>query len=266
MGLFLISRINVSNAIPMHIQLFLYLTLYLKVYFISSLISEKSSLFYHNHYYDGNHSTKIHSIFPSPNYCSLPNEMTTYPESCFYYTQSQVENEIISPKYPCIRCKPGYTGAIIDMTVPETFPSATIQDCTIVIPSCDLDFPDILGADIRYDVNVIPLTNFLSERIFSCTKCLDGKIPVATIFHDLTNKAFYFKRYDNITFDMTTITAEGNSIACRDPLQSSDFGLTADDSSFDLDANCSLAVIDLAQTISSSTKVETRFVFDFSNL
>ena len=203
-------------------------------------------------------SNKLHSIFPNPNYCALPNEMTSFPENCLYYTKSLVDTEVISPKYPCMRCKQGFTGDVVDMTVPETFPSATIENCQLQIPSCDLDFKDLQGADIRYDTNVIHQSNFLNQKIFSCVKCLDDKIPVATIFHDTTKKTFYYKKHDSLTFDMTTVTQTGKSIVCRNPAVSEEFGLTASDPAFDLDPNCSLAVIDLSQTKSSETKTATR--------
>ena len=185
--------------------------------------------------------------------------MVQFPENCEYYTRSQVENEIISPKYPCMKCKFGLTGKVVDLIIPETFPSATIHNCIIDIEFCDLDFIDLQGADIRYDINVIPLTNFLNEKIFSCIKCIDGKIPVATLYHDITKKAFYYKKHDSLTFDLTTIAIEGSSVVCRDPTKSEEFGLSNGDSAFDLDINCSLAVIDLAQSKISSTKTDSRF-------
>ena len=187
--------------------------------------------------------------------------MVLFDENCLYFTRSQVDSEVISPKYPCMRCKFGFTGSLVDLTTPESFPSATHQDCQTSIASCDSDFPDLQGADIRYDVNVIHKTNFLNQKLFSCVKCLNDKIPVATIFHDSNNKAFYYKKHDSVTFDTNTITSEGVSVACRNPSLSEEFGLTAGDSSFDLDPNCSLAVIDLSQTKAGPTKTESRYAF-----
>lgn len=126
------------------------------------------------------------------------------------------------------------------------------------VADCDTSISDLQGADIRYDTNVIALTNFLNEKVFSCFKCQGQKIPVATVFHDTTNKAFYFKKYDKTTFDLSTVNEEGESVVCRDPAASDQFGLAAGDASFDLDANCSLALIDLSQTLSASTKAEDR--------
>lgn len=201
---------------------------------------------------------RLHSIFPNPNYCALPNEMNAFPENCLYFTRSPVDTEIISPKYPCMRCKVGFTGKVVDMIVPVSFPSATLENCQVSIASCDVSISDLQGADIRYDTNVIAQTNFLNQKVFSCFKCEGLKIPVATIFHDTAKKAFYFKKHDKTTFDLTTVNAEGDSVACRDPSASDQFGLAPADASFDLDPNCSLALIDLSQTKGSSTKTENR--------
>lgn len=214
---------------------------------------------YNNFLYSGVVSNKLHSIFPNPNYCAQPNEMPSFPENCLYFTRSPDELEAIEPKYPCMRCKFGFSGKIVDMVVPLSFPSSTHEDCQISISSCDLDFTDLQGADIRYDQNVLFDSNFLAQKFFSCNKCLDGKIPVATLFHDSSNNAFYYKKHDSATFDQTTITTEGMSVVCRSPSLSQEFGLAASDPDFDLDANCSLAVIDLSQAVISSTKTENRY-------
>lgn len=213
---------------------------------------------YHNFAYDGVVKSTLHTIYPVPNHCALPNEMTEFPLNCVYYTRATVLTDIISPKYPCMRCKIGFTGEITVLSVAASFPSDTFSSCSVEIPSCDNTYTEFLGADIRYDVNSISDTSFLIQKYFSCVKCTDNLIPVVTLFHDTTLKTFYYKSHDDTTFDKATITTKGNSMACRDPLLSQSFGLADNDTNFDLDANCGLAVIDLSQAKIPGTKTETR--------
>lgn len=185
--------------------------------------------------------------------------MPDFPSGCRYYTRANVANEVIDPKYPCFRCSFGKTGPIAVLTTPQSFPSHQIKDCNTEIPLClAKDFPMLKGADLHYIRNPIKSAGFLAEKYFSCARCEDSKIPVATLFYDATLNTFIYKAHDQSTFSTSTITTAGNSVACRNPSKSEEFGLSASDSNFNLDSNCALAVIDLSQTIISDTKSETR--------
>lgn len=220
--------------------------------------SDKDSFSYNNLFYNGNVTPELVSIFPNPNKCPLQSEMTETPDNCHYFTQSTDPAMIITPKYPCFRCMNGFSGEITPLTIQETFPSHHLVNCLTEIENCDVSFNKILGADIRYDEHILKETNFLTSKFFSCIKCINGNIPVATLYRDSTNKSFYYKQYDALTFSTTEITTNGQSVVCRDPLLSEQFGLATGDPDFDLDPNCAMAIIDLSQTISSSTKTTSR--------
>ena len=197
-------------------------------------------------------------INPNPNLCPLQSEMANYPLECKYYSKSADPNDVIDPIYPCIKCNLGKSGEITPLTVQGNFPSHHLSNCDTQIIDCDLSFTKLSGVSIRYDINLIKNTNFLASKFFSCVKCLNDKIPVAILKYDSTNKIFSYQQFDESTFSTSTITNNGQSVYCKNPAISADFGLTPEDPNFDIDPNCAMAIINLANPISSTTKQETR--------
>lgn len=209
--------------------------------------------------YNGSVIPELLSIYQNPNKCPLQSEMTEYPENCHYFTQTSDPLVEITPKYPCFRCMNGFSGEITPLTIQQTFLSHHLVNCLTEIEDCDTSFDKILGADIRYDKHILKETNFLTSKFFSCIKCINGKIPVATLYRDSNNKTFYYKQYDALTFSQINVNTNGQSVVCRDPSLSEQFGLTTADPNFDLDPNCAMAIIDLSREISSSTKTQSRY-------
>ena len=146
----------------------------------------------------------------------------------------------------------GFTGVILAMTTPLSFPSDRIGNCSVSIASCDTTFTQFLGADITYDHISIPNTGFLVEKFFSCVKCTGNLIPTAYLHHDPSKKAFFYKSYQNMN------GVEGNSVTCVDPIVIANFGLAPGTTGFDLDPNCALIVHDRSKAQIPQTKLITR--------
>lgn len=153
----------------------------------------------------------------------------TATENCKYFRENQLE-------YICQRCINGYTGKLKYVVNY----SSGIESCDIKVDYCNTEV-NFKGANYKAEKTII------LENLFSCSSCEGDRIPFIHV-QRVSEGNYYLRSYDLSTEAVinTTNDAMGVSIACRNPNNPSDFGVTAPITTFT--RSCGLGIINVLET------------------